>query len=203
MFVSLPERVRIARDAGAKLFVSIHADTLNERSVEGATVYTVSDKASDAHAAKLAEKENLADKMAGVEGMEEKGDVSDLLFDLTRKETRAFSHFFARSLLAYWKDAGKLNKNPMRSAGFRVLMAPDVPSVLLELGYLSSKSEAAKLAQPEWRAKAAEAVVLSVDIFFAPNGKPVSPGIEAHAKVSAGLAREGIPVPQVASEIAP
>ncbi len=203
VFISLPERVRIARDAGAKLFISIHADTLNERSVEGATVYTVSDKASDAHAAKLAEKENLADKMAGVEGAEEQDDVSDILFDLTRKETRAFSHYFARSLLAYWKDAGKLNKNPMRSAGFRVLMAPDVPSVLLELGYLSSKAEAAKLAQPEWRAKAAEAVVSSVDTFFSPGGKPASTGVEAHAKATGGLAPEGLPVPQVAGEAAP
>ena len=167
-FVALPDRVKIAQQAGAKLFISIHADTLNQGWVQGATVYTVSDKASDAHAARLAEKENESDKLAGVEAKEDKGEVSDILFDLTRKETRTFSHFFARSLVGYWKEAGKLNKNPLRAAGFRVLMAHDVPSVLLELGYLSSPTEAAKLAQPEWRAKAASAVAKSVDAFFSP-----------------------------------
>ncbi len=95
--------------------------------------------------------------------------MSDILFDLTRKETRALSHFYARSLVAYWKGAGSLNKNPVRSAGFRVLMAPDVPSVLLELGYLSSRTEAALLSSPEWRAKAALAVADSVGNFFAPH----------------------------------
>lgn len=196
-FVSLPDRVKIAREAGAKLFISIHADTLNERWVEGATVYTVSDRASDVHAARLAEKENQADKLAGVEAGEETGEVSDILFDLTRKETRTFSHYFARSLVGYWKGASALNKNPLRSAGFRVLTAPDVPSVLLELGYLSSRTEAVKLSQPEWRAKAAGAVVLSVESFF---GAPGTPGQSAGQGIGQGLARHG---DSVAKEPAP
>lgn len=186
VFVSLPQRVKIARDAGAKLFISIHADTLNLSSVEGATVYTVSDKASDIHAARLAEKENAADKLAGAEANEDIGDVSDILFDLTRRETRTYSHFFARSLVAYWKDAGKLNKNPIRSAGFRVLMAPDVPSVLLELGYLSSRAEAAKLSQPEWQAQAAGSVVKSVDDFFEPRAAKTAPSGERDARLPQG-----------------
>lgn len=167
VFVPLAERVRIARAANAHLFLSIHADTLSEGGVSGATVYTVSDKASDAHAARLAEKENFADQIAGFEGAEDAGDVSDILFDLTRRETRAYSHVFARTLVSVWKEAARLNKNPIRSAGFRVLKAPDVPSALLELGYLSSEKDSALLTDPEWRAKTAAAVVRSIDQFFA------------------------------------
>ena len=167
VFVPLGERVRIAQAAKAQLFLSIHADTLNEAGVSGATVYTVSDKASDAHAARLAEKENFADKAAGFDGAEEGGGVSDILFDLTRRETRAYSHVFARTLVNVWKEAAKLNKNPVRSAGFKVLKAPDVPSALLELGYVSSEKDAALLADPEWRARTARAVARSIDQFFA------------------------------------
>lgn len=167
VFVPLGERVRIAREAGAKLFVSIHADTLNEKYVNGATIYTLSDKASDSHAARLAAKENLADKIAGHVSKQDQDQVGDILADLARRETRTFSHVFARSLVAYWKDAGRLNKNPLRSAGFTVLRAHDVPSVLLELGYLSSQSDSADLASAKWRAKAAGSVVSAVDAFFA------------------------------------
>jgi N-acetylmuramoyl-L-alanine amidase len=166
-FVPLGERVRIARAAGAKLLVSIHADTLNERYVQGATVYTLSDKASDTHAARLAAKENLSDAVAGHIAEREEDQVGDILADLTRRETRTFSHVFARSLVSYWQQAGRLNKNPLRSAGFTVLRAHDIPSILLELGYLSSKTDAADLARPEWRAKAASAVVGAIDSFFA------------------------------------
>ncbi|MFN3890487.1 MAG: N-acetylmuramoyl-L-alanine amidase [Beijerinckiaceae bacterium] len=167
VFVPLGDRVQIARAANAQLFLSIHADTLNEGGVSGATVYTVSDKASDAHAARLAEKENFADQVAGFDGAEEASGVSDILFDLTRRETRAYSHVFARTLVNVWKEAARLNKNPVRSAGFKVLKAPDVPSALLELGYLSSEKDSALLTDPEWRAKTASAVARSIDQFFA------------------------------------
>jgi N-acetylmuramoyl-L-alanine amidase len=168
VFVPLGERVKTARDANADLFISIHADILSDpQGVSGATVYTVSDKASDREAARLAEKENLADSVAGLEGKEDAGDVSDILFDLTRRETRTWSHAFARTLVNYWGEAGPLNKNPHRSAGFRVLKAPDVPSVLLELGYLSNARDTAALTRPEWRGRAAEAMVKAVDAFFA------------------------------------
>lgn len=183
VFVPLGERVRLARGAGAKLFLSIHADTLNEKYVSGATVYTLSDRASDAHAARLAAKENRADSIAGHVSEDGKNEVGDILADLTRRETRTFSHVFARSLVAYWKGAGRINKNPIRSAGFSVLRAHDVPSVLLEMGYLSSKTDAEDLASPQWRARAAGSVVRAIDEFFAAPGKRQS-GLNAGEKPS-------------------
>ena len=157
----------MARDAGASLFVSVHADTLaRSASVAGATVYTVSDKASDAEAARLAESENLADSAAGVDSADDQNDVNDILFDLTRRETRINSHAFASTLVGYLKEVSRMNKNPRRSAGFRVLKAPDVPSVLLELGYLSSQSDAGNLLSVEWRERAGAKVALAIDEFF-------------------------------------
>jgi len=167
-FVPLSERVRMARDGNAALFVSIHADTLGSAAdVSGATVYTVSDRASDAEAARVAEKENQSDAAAGLDKIEDVSDVSDILFDLTRRETRAFSRFFARTLVNYWRAAGRLNKNPRRSAGFLVLRAPDVPSVLLELGYLSNENDGVELTSARWRDKASSQVAEAIKAFFA------------------------------------
>ena len=151
VFIPLSERVQIARDANAALFVSIHADTLYEGHVQGATVYTASERASDSEAARLADKENQADAAAGVVGSEDVAEVHDILQDLTRRETKAYSHIFSRTLVGLWKNAGQLNKNPQRAAGFRVLKALDVPSVLFELGYLSNEKDLANLVSPEWR----------------------------------------------------
>lgn len=167
-FVPLSERVRMARDGNAALFVSIHADTLSSAAgVSGATVYTVSDRASDREAARVAEKENQSDAAAGLDKTEDASDVSGILFDLTRRETRTYSHFFAHTLVNYWRVAGRLNKNPRRSAGFRVLKAPDVPSVLLELGYLSNEKDGLALASAQWRAKASSQVAEAIKAFFA------------------------------------
>jgi N-acetylmuramoyl-L-alanine amidase len=167
-FVPLSERVRMARDGNAALFVSIHADTLSSAAdVSGATVYTVSDRASDAEAARVAEKENQSDAAAGLDKTEDASDVSGILFDLTRRETRAYSHFFAHTLVNYWRVAGRLNKNPRRSAGFRVLKAPDVPSVLLELGYLSNEKDGLALTSAQWRDKASSQVAEAIKAFFA------------------------------------
>ena len=181
-FVPLGERVRIARRLNAALFVSIHADALasNGDEVQGATVYTVSDRASDAEAARVADHENKADSAAGEETKEDKSDVNDILFELTRRETRAYSHVFARSLSEYFKVAARLNKNPRRSAGFVVLKAPDVPSVLLELGYLSNPADAADLSSPVWREKAASQTAKAIDSFFAqrePENSPATPQV--------------------------
>src|SRR6185437_1015833 len=182
VFVPLGGRVRIARDAHAALFVSIHADTLaSATSVSGATIYTMSEHASDAEAARTAEKENQSDATAGVEGKSEPSRrISDILHDLTRQETRAYSHVFARTLANYWKVAGRLNKNPERSAGFIVLTAPDVPSVLLELGYLSNVKDAKSLVSPDWRDATTSKVVAAVNAFFDSRGataaRPVPPG---------------------------
>lgn len=174
-FVALSDRVKMARSAKAALFVSIHADTLSDAAhVAGATVYTVSDRASDKEAARVAEKENQSDAAAGLDRAEDAGDVSDILFDLTRRETRAYSHYFARTLVNYWKVAGRLNKNPQRSAGFRVLKAPDVPSVLLELGYLSNEKDDFSLTSVEWRERASGRVVEAIEAFFSARGSDPS-----------------------------
>ncbi len=192
-FVPLGERVRMARDLHAALFVSLHADALagGGDAVQGATVYTVSDRASDAEAARVAEHENKADSAAGVEAREDASDVNDILFDLTRRETRAYSHVFARSLSEYWKVAARLNKNPRRSAGFVVLKAPDVPSVLLELGYLSNDADTADLTSPVWREKAAAQVARAIDSFFAPSQTGTSQTGTSQAAKTAASAHDG------------
>jgi N-acetylmuramoyl-L-alanine amidase len=133
--------VRIARQHEADLFISIHADTIRLKGIRGATVYTVSDKASDEEAEALAIRENLSDQLAGMEIENEKQEVADILVDLIRRETHNFSIRFARSLVGEFSNTIGLINNPHRFAGFRVLKAPDVPSVLVELGYLSNPKD--------------------------------------------------------------
>ncbi|MCV3241330.1 N-acetylmuramoyl-L-alanine amidase [Mesorhizobium sp. ZC-5] len=164
-FLRLDERVRIARQHEADLFISIHADTIRLKGIRGATVYTVSDKASDAEAAALAVRENLSDELAGIEIEEENHEVADILVDLIRRETHTFSMRFARSLVGELSTAVELINNPHRSAGFKVLRAPDVPSVLVELGYLSNAKDEAQLLDPDWRGKAAERISAAVELF--------------------------------------
>ena len=180
-FVSLRDRVRIARDAGAAVCVSIHADALaTTASVTGATVYTASDRASDAEAARVADSENQADAAAGLDSTPVSAGVDDILFDLTRRETRTYAHLFQRTLVGYWEKIARLNKNPERAAGFVVLQAPDVPSVLLELGYLSSDRDVKNLSSPEWRESASNSIVTAIDSFFAPR-QPKDQGSTAGA----------------------
>ncbi len=161
-FLRLSERVGFARQRQANLFISVHADTIRYRGVRGATVYTVSDKASDKVAQAIASNENLADELAGVASDEANHEVTDILLDLLRKETQTFSIRFARSLIGEMSQSVELIKNPHRFAGFRVLTAPDVPSVLLELGYLSNAKDEALLRDPKWRAKAEDSVVAAI-----------------------------------------
>jgi N-acetylmuramoyl-L-alanine amidase len=169
VFIPLGGRVRIARDAHAALFVSVHADTIPDaRRVSGATIYTMSNHASDADAARTAEAENQSDATAGLDGKIEPSGVSDILFDLTKRETRAYSHVFARTLANYWRVAARLNKNPERSAGFIVLTAPDVPSILLELGYLSNVKDEKSLVSQKWRDATTDQVVAAVNAFSMP-----------------------------------
>jgi N-acetylmuramoyl-L-alanine amidase len=174
-YVDLDDRVAIARKANASLFISVHADTLSEdANVSGSTVYTVADRASDAEAARIAARENAADRGLGGGGRLDNPDVADILFDLKRRETRTYAHVFSRGLVDNLQGAAKLNHNPERSAGFVVLKAPEFPSVLVELGYLSNAQDVQSLASPEWRAKAAAAMVKAIDAFFAGYGKPGS-----------------------------
>lgn len=167
-FIPLGERVKIARDHKAALFISIHADALprGEGDAKGATIYTLSDKASDAVAARLAETENKADAIAGINLGEEKAEVADILIDLVQRETRTFSGRFAGMLERDLRRAARLNKKPVRSAGFKVLKAPDVPSVLIELGYVSNKDDLKLMLSDKWRGQTVEAMARSVDAFF-------------------------------------
>ena len=164
-FLRLDERVRISRQAGADLFISIHADSIGVKGIHGATVYTVSDRASDAEARALAERENLADSVAGVEMPADNQEVVDILTDLIRRETHNFSIRFARSLVGELSESVDLIKNPHRQAGFRVLRAPDVPSVLVELGYLSNARDEERLTSPEWRKRAIGSITSAIGMF--------------------------------------
>jgi len=169
-FIPLAERVRFARSRNAGLFISVHADALPRREgqAEGATVYTLSENASDAEAARLAEAENKADVIAGVDLTTEPDDVANILVDLAQRETKTFSMQFARTLVGELKAAARLHKHPLKSAGFKVLLAPDVPSVLLELGYMSTKDDLKQLTSAAWRARTAQALAQAVDSFFTP-----------------------------------
>lgn len=165
-FLPLAARVQFGRDHAADLFLSIHADSEHEGSVRGATVYTLSDKASDREAAALAAKENASDLIAGLDLQQEADEVTDILVDLTRRETRNFSAAFANGLVSDLATATRMIKNPHRSAGFQVLRAHDVPSVLVEIGYLSNDQDEKLLTSDEWRSRVAEAVTQAVLRFF-------------------------------------
>ncbi len=167
-FVALADRVQVARQRHASLFVSIHADALprGEGDAQGATIYTLSETASDAEAARLAEAENKADVIAGLDLSSEPNDVADILIDLAKRETKTFSVQFARGLIGELRTAVRLHKHPLKSAGFRVLKAPDVPSVLVELGYVSNRQDLKSLTSEAWRGRTADAIVQAVETFF-------------------------------------
>jgi N-acetylmuramoyl-L-alanine amidase len=169
-FIPLADRVRIARNQSAALFVSIHADALprSEGDAQGATIYTLSDRASDTEAERLAEAENKADAIGGVNLTEEPTEVADILIDLAQRETRTFSNRFARLLMGEMKKSTvRMYKHPLKSAGFKVLKAPDVPSVLIELGYVSNKGDLEHLVSESWRFRTVGSMAQAIDAFFA------------------------------------
>lgn len=166
-FINKKDRVRAARAARADLFISIHADTISNSAIHGASVYTLSEDASDAEAAELAESENASDIIAGVDLSGEKDDVGSILIDLAQRETKNRSTIFAQLLLPELDRQTGLLVRPLRSAGFRVLKAPDIPSVLIELGFLSNPTDEARLTDEDWRAGMAEAIAQSVDAYYA------------------------------------
>jgi N-acetylmuramoyl-L-alanine amidase len=168
VFVSLDDRTAFARQVAADLFVSIHADAAPQSYVRGATVYTVSERASDADAAAIAAQENHSDVIAGVDLNETPDDVTDILIDLARRETKTMSHRAAEVLIGAIGGHTKLNSNPHRYAGFRVLRAHDVPSVLVELGYMTNRHDEALMLSEKWRDGTAEAMVEAIRGFFAP-----------------------------------
>ncbi len=167
VFVRLGDRVQIARNAQANLFISIHADALATHKVRGASVYTLSEQASDKEAELLAAKENNSDMIAGI-GIGDETDelVKSILIDLAQRETTNKSVHFAKLLLPQLNDAGELLKNSHRYAGFRVLKAPDVPSVLVELGLLSNNTDARILTSNAGRQRLAEALRQAIEAYF-------------------------------------
>ncbi|WP_409364096.1 N-acetylmuramoyl-L-alanine amidase [Agrobacterium vitis] len=167
-FLSLSQRVTLARQKGANLFISLHADMLGQANIRGATVYTISDKASDHLAEAAAARENQSDEVGGVDASAEPQEVSDILADLTRRETQAFSIAMAKSVVTSFDGQINLINNPHRFAGFRVLQAQDVPSVLLELGFLSNKEDEKLLLDPAWRGKVVKLIAEAVKKYRQP-----------------------------------
>lgn len=169
-YISLRKRVEFGRQNGADLFISVHADAIpgrNARRVTGAGVYTLSEDASDEEAKALAAKENRSDIIAGVELPAESNDVTNILIDLAQRETKNLSINFADTLLNGIAGKTNIRKKARRFAGFRVLKAPDVPSVLLELGFITNPSDVKRLTSSKWRAGVATAVANAVDTYFA------------------------------------
>lgn len=153
VFVSLQERIAIAHHAGADVFLSLHADILSEGGAKGATVYSLSQEASDAATAGLAERHNRADVLAGVDLSGADDEVTGILLDLARQETRPRTEALAQALVqGMAKAGGPMNSHASRQAGFSVLKAADIPSVLIEVGFLSSDRDLKNLSDPEWRA---------------------------------------------------
>ena len=168
-YIPLRDRVDVARKNFGDLFISIHADSLPRRwrnKVRGATIYTLSEEASDEEARELAAKENRSDIIAGVDLPEEAKDVTDILIDLAQRETKNRSLIFADILLSELKGGVQLNKKPIRSADFRVLKAPDVPSILFELGYMSNKRDERLLKSDDWREATATLVARAINKYF-------------------------------------
>jgi N-acetylmuramoyl-L-alanine amidase len=166
-FLTLRDRVKVARENNADLFIAIHADTVRGGDARGATIYTLSEKASDAEAEALAHKENRADIIAGVDLEAENQEVTDILIDLAQRESKTHSLVFAKKAVAEMSPVTAFTGKPMRSAGFMVLKAADVPSVLIELGFLSSKQDESQLTSPAWQQKVASAMGRAVEKYFA------------------------------------
>ncbi len=172
VFVSLNDRLAISRKSGSDLFISIHADSIEEtyaQSIKGATIYTLSERASDAEARAIAEKENASDLIAGLDVAkgEENDDVKSILIDLMKRETANFSAEFSRTLVAKLKSNISLSRDPERAAAFKVLRQTHAPSVLVELGYVSNPDESRQMQSASWQEKVATSIALAVDAYFA------------------------------------
>ena len=175
IYIPLHERVNIARGYGADLFISLHADSNPDASVNGASVYTLSESGSDKEAAALARKENQSDIIAGVDLTGQDDTVSHILIDLAQRDTINRSVRFAETAVGKLTAATDiLPREPHRSAAFAVLKAPDVPAVLIELGYLSNSQDCNQMATPRWRDGMANAIAGAVDRQFGQAPAPPS-----------------------------
>jgi len=170
VYIPLKERVSIARNWRADLFVSLHADSNPDPGVTGLSIYTLSDRGSDAEAAALARKENQSDVIAGVDLGGGNATVAPILIDLAQRDTMNRSSRFAEDAVSILSRATAiLPKQPHRSAAFVVLKAPDVPSVLIELGYLSNSGDADEMNNVHWRDRVAQSLARAIDRYFGPS----------------------------------
>jgi N-acetylmuramoyl-L-alanine amidase len=166
VFIMLRERVRMARDAKGDLFISLHADSAPDHYARGLSVYTLSEKASDEESQKLAERENKSDIIAGLSFEDKSPDVADILIDLAQRETRNKSAKLAAALVKELGRKVQLLENAQRFAGFAVLKAPDIPSVLVETGFLSNPREEQLLNTVEYQRKVIQGIVNGIDSYF-------------------------------------
>ncbi len=166
IFIPLRQRVRIAQKYKADLFVSIHADSAVNKNAKGLSVYTLSETASDKEAAALAERENKVDIIGGVDFSENSKEINDILISLSQTDCRNKSSKFAGYMVGEMKKSVKLVDNTHRFAGFAVLKAPDIPSALLEMGYLSNRQEEQLLKQASYRKKLANSASAAIDRYF-------------------------------------
>jgi N-acetylmuramoyl-L-alanine amidase len=167
VFVPLEERVARAQEHGAGLFVSMHADALGDHAVRGASVYTLSTGASDALSAQLAARENSADRFLGPRYRAVSPEVARILASLVQRETRVDSLRFAHSMVGCLDRDLPMLPHPERHAGFVVLKSADIPSVLVEMGFMSNPRDEAELRRPAHRALVAQAMRQAVDAYFA------------------------------------
>jgi N-acetylmuramoyl-L-alanine amidase len=159
LFVPLETRTSIAREAEADIFLSLHADALAEGEASGATVYTLDENATDAASAALAERHDRDDLLAGIDLSDQDDMVAEVLMDMARTETEPRTDRLAEAIVRAIKAAEiRMHRNPRQTAGFSVLKSPDIPSVLLELGFLSSARDFSRIVDPDWRARMAEAI---------------------------------------------
>jgi len=170
LFIPLRGRVAIARAANADLFLSLHVDSHDRQDIRGATVYTLSEDASDREAARLAEKENMSDVIAGIDLASEDNPVASILIDLAQRDTMNRSIRFAETVLMNLSQSTYVRPTaPRRSAGFAVLKAPDVPAVLIELGYLTNQNDESEMATEAWRSRIAGSITSAIDGHFGVN----------------------------------
>ncbi|MGI4953647.1 MAG: N-acetylmuramoyl-L-alanine amidase family protein [Janthinobacterium lividum] len=172
VFIPLADRVGFAQRQGASLFVSMHADALSDSSVRGASVYTMADTASDPQTAALAQRENSVDRFgAGFRDMPP--DVAHILSSLVRQETRQGSARVARTMVGSMTSQIGLIANPARHARFAVLKATDVPSILVEMGFMSNRADEAALRRPEHRARVAGVMRQAIETYLAAGNRAV------------------------------
>ena len=165
-YLKLRQRVEYARKMKADLFISLHADYHMNKSVSGVSIYTLSEKASDKEAEALAKRENKEDLIEGLDLSAESKEVANILIDLTQRETMNQASYFVNFLIKELKKRTKLLQRTHRFAGFAVLKAPDIPSVLLEMGYMSNKKDSKLLMDKNYQEKLIDGIIIAMDKYF-------------------------------------